>query len=211
MGVSFQIRNLERLQRELESIDAKGKKAIKATVKDIKKRAPSWVAQEVTNIYNIKKSEIVPSKGGRSAGSVKVEGEKITDITITYKGRLLTPVHFGMTPKAPPQGKKYKITMQVYKGKKKVIGRYLNTRTKGGDYSEQSHNILMPTGGSGEGAVPYIPFQRMSKDRNDVKKFVVTSVPQMVANPEISKAIVDRLNEESAKRLQHNVERFMNK
>lgn len=33
------------------------------------------------------------------AGSIRITGETIEELTLVYKGRLLTPVHFGMTPK----------------------------------------------------------------------------------------------------------------
>ena len=211
-GVSFQIKNAEKLRKDLEALQTNGKKAISATVKDLKSRAPAWIAQEVVNAYNIKKSEITPSKsGGKRAGSIKIAGETIESLTFTYSGRLLTPVHFGMSPKSPPAGKKYTIKATILKGQKKTIGKYLTTRTRGGPYSGRSHNILMSTGSTTEGGTPYIPFQRMSKDRKDIKKFTTVSVPQMVGNKQVGEAIIGRLNEEATKRLEHNVERFMNK
>lgn len=212
-GVTFQIKDLEKLRQELQQINTNGEKAIAATVNDLKSRAPAWIAQEVVNVYNIKKSEITPSKDSskKKAGTIKITGETIKDLAIVYRGRLLTPVHFGMTPKTPPKGKKYTIKATILKGQKKNIGKYLTTRKKGGPYSERSHNILMSTGASTEEGTPYIPFQRMSKDRNDIKKFTTVSVPQMVGNAQVSEAIIKRLNEGAAERLQHNIDRFMKK
>ena len=133
-SISAQLSNLQQLVADLEAIENGGKKAISNTIKDVKARAPGWIAQEVTQVYNIKKSEITPSSGKgakpkKMAGSIQVRGETIEEMTITYSGRLLTPVHFGMTPKTPPAGKSYTLKMQVVKGQKKVIGRYKNTRT----------------------------------------------------------------------------------
>lgn len=141
----MQVENFQKLMDTVAQIDEQGRKAVKATVRDVKARAPSWIAQEVTSVYNIKKGEITPSgknsgKPKKTAGNVSVSGETIEELTITYSGRLLTPVHFGMTPKTAPPGKSYTLRMQVVKGQKKVIGRYLNTRTPGGPYSERSHN-----------------------------------------------------------------------
>lgn len=132
----MQVENFQKLMDTVAQIDEQGRKAVKATVRDVKARAPSWIAQEVTSVYNIKKGEITPSgknssKPKKMAGSVSVSGETIEELTITYYGRLLTPVHFGMTPKTAPPGKSYTLRMQVVKGQKKVIGRYLNTRTPG--------------------------------------------------------------------------------
>ena len=213
-SISAQLSNLHQLVADLEAIENGGKKAISNTIKDVKARAPGWIAQEVTAVYNIKKSEITPSGSGKPkkmAGSIQITGETIEELAITYKGRLLTPVHFGMTPKTPPAGKSYTLKMQVVKGQKKVIGRYKNTRTPGGPYSERSHNILMGTGNTKADGVGYIPFQRMSRTRTDIQKFTTISVPQMITSDKTSEKIMTRLQEETAKRLQHNLDRALGK
>lgn len=215
-SISAQLSNLQQLVADLEAIENGGKKAISNTIKDVKARAPSWIAQEVTSVYNIKKGEITPSgknsgKPKKMAGSVSVSGETIEELTITYSGRLLTPVHFGMTPKTAPPGKSYTLRMQVVKGQKKVIGRYLNTRTPGGPYSERSHNILMGTGNTKAGGVSAIPFQRMSRTRTDIKKFTTISVPSMITSERTNEKILKRLQDETAKRLQHNLDRALGK
>ena len=211
-SISAQLSNLQQLVADLEAIENGGKKAISNTIKDVKARAPGWIAQEVTAVYNIKKSEITPSgknssKPKKMEGSVSVSGETIEELTITYSGRLLTPVHFGMTPKAPPRGKSYTLKASVLKGQKKVIGRYLNTRTPGGLYSERSHNILMGTGNTKSDGTSWIPFQRMSKTRTDIKKLTTISVPQMITNDRTNEAIMLRLNTETSKRLEHHMKR----
>ena len=213
-SISAQLSNLQQLVADLEAIENGGKKAISNTIKDVKARAPGWIAQEVTAVYNIKKSEITPSGSGKPkkmAGSIQITGETIEELTITYKGRLLTPVHFGMTPKTAPPGKSYTLRMQVVKGQKKVIGRYLNTRTPGGPYSERSHNILMGTGNTKAGGVSAIPFQRMSRTRTDIKKFTTISVPSMITSERTNEKILKRLQDETAKRLQLNLDRALGK
>ena len=115
-SITMRVENLQKLLDQVQEIDEKGRKAVKATVRDVKSRAPGWIAQEVTAVYNIKKSEITPSGSGKPkkmAGSIQITGETIEELAITYKGRLLTPVHFGMTPKAPPRGKSYTLKAQV--------------------------------------------------------------------------------------------------
>ena len=187
-SISAQLSNLQQLVADLEAIENGGKKAISNTIKDVKARAPGWIAQVVTAVYNIKKSEITPSGSGKPkkmAGSIQITGETIEELAITYKGRLLTPVHFGMTPKAPPRGKSYTLKASVLKGQKKVIGRYLNTRTPGG------------------------PFQRMSKTRTDIKKLTTISVPQMITSDRTNEAIMLRLNTETSKRLEHHMKRAL--
>lgn len=212
--ITMQIANFQQLADMVNRVDEQGRKAVKATVKDVKARAPSWIAAEVVQVYNIKKSEITPSSGKgakpkKMAGSVRITGETIEEIAITYEGRRLTPVHFGMTPKSPPPGKSYTLKMQVIKGKKSVIGRYLSTRTPGGPYSEKSHNILMGTGNAKEGGTSWIPFQRMSTKRTDLKKFTAISVPQMITSEQTGDKILTKLHEEAAKRFKHNLDRAL--
>lgn len=212
--ITMQVENFQRLMDTVAQVDEQGRKAVKNTVKDVKARAPGWIAAEVVQVYNIKKSEITPASGKGSkpkkmAGSVRITGETIEEIAITYEGRMLTPVHFGLTPKSPPAGKNYTLKMQVVKGQKKVIGRYKNTRTPGGPYSERSHNILMGTGSAKADGVSWIPFQRMSRERTDLKKFTAISVPQMITSELTSEKIMTKLQEETAKRLQHNLDRAL--
>ena len=212
--ITMQVENFKRLMDTVAQVDEQGRKAVKNTVKDVKARAPGWIAAEVVQVYNIKKSEITPASGKGSkpkkmAGSVRITGETIEEIAITYEGRMLTPVHFGLTPKSPPAGKSYTLKMQVVKGKKQVIGRYKNTRTPGGPYSERSHNILMGTGSAKADGVSWIPFQRMSRERTDLKKFTAISVPQMITSDLTSERIKTKLQEDTAKRLQHNLDRAL--
>lgn len=213
-SITMRVENLQKLLDQVQEIDEKGRKAVKATVRDVKSRAPGWIAQEVTQVYNIKKSEITPSSGKgakpkKMAGSIQVRGETIEELTLVYKGRLLTPVHFGMTPKAPPAGKSYTLKAQILKGSKKVIGRYKNTRTKGGPYSQRSHWILMGTGNTKADGTSWIPFQRMSKTRTDIQKMTTISVPQMITSDRTNEAIMLRLNTETAKRLDHHMKRAL--
>lgn len=219
--ITMQVEHFDGLLKQIRQLEDGGKKAVKNTVNDMKARAPSWVAAAVTLKYNISKKEIIPGsvrkgKNGeklavKQAGKIRITGETIESFQMVYEGRMLTPVHFGMTPKAPPQGRNYTLKMQVIKGQKKVIGRYLNTRTPGGPYSECSHNILMGTGAATSEGVSHIPFQRMSKTRTDLHKFTAISVPQMVDSEEVNEKIIERLNTEAAKRFQHNLDRILSR
>lgn len=209
---TVQLRNVRKLRKDLEDIKASNAKAVKATVSDMRARAPGAIASCVTAIYNIKKSEITPASGKsekpkKMAGTIRVSGETIDEMTIIYTGRMLTPVHFGMTPKTPPKGKKYTLKQQVIKGESKVIGRYLNTRTPGGPYAKRSHNILMGTGAKSADKVSAIPFQRMSENRTDLKKFTTISMPQMITSDRVAPAIKERLSTMLKERLDHHMKR----
>lgn len=213
-SITMQVENFQRLLADVRAIEGAGKKAISNTLKDVKARAPGWIATEVTAVHNIKKGEITPASGRSStpkkmAGTLRITGDTFEELAFTYEGRLLTPVHFGMSPKSPPKGKSYTLKMQVVKGQKQVIGRYKNKRTPGGPFSARSHNILMGTGNAQEGGTNWIPFQRMSKTRTDIKKFTTISVPQMVTSERTHEKIMTKLSEETAKRLEHNLNRAL--
>ena len=104
-SISAQLSNLQQLVADLEAIENGGKKAISNTIKDVKARAPGWIAQEVTAVYNIKKSEITPSGSGKPkkmAGSIQITGETIEELAITYKGRSSgCATSTGLTGRAP--------------------------------------------------------------------------------------------------------------
>lgn len=90
--------------------EAAGIYAVSYTIKDIKSRAPGCIADETAAVYNIKKTEITPAKTKedfrKKAVSVSISGETLETISIVYRGRVLTPIHFSMSPKIPPTGRK---------------------------------------------------------------------------------------------------------
>ncbi len=53
--------------------------------------------------------------GSQKAGTIKITGQTIAELTLNYEGRVLTPLHFGVAPKTQP--KKEKIFSQA-EGKK---------------------------------------------------------------------------------------------
>mgnify|MGYP005765863095 FL=1 len=223
-SVSCQIENFKKLQKQAKAIQKDSEKILKSTLSDLRKQAPAKVRQEVATVYNFDKKEITPGatrkgkdgvkKAVKQAASFKTRGETIDSFALIYTGRLLTPVHFGMTPKVPPSGRSYTLKMQVYKGKKEVIGRYKSKHKPGGPFSQRSHNILMKRkkvkkeGIPKEDAVKYIPFQRVSKKRTDLRKFTSISMPQMIENPKVNAAIYDNLAKYAIERLDHHSKRF---
>lgn len=212
--------------KELEKMQKAPKKVIDRTVKDFKQRGPSWVAQEVVKFYNIKKSDITPAKtgkasNGKSAGSIKVEGETINSMSLIYRGRVLTPVRFSMTPKAPKAS--YTLKAQIMKGEKKTLGKVKkltkkqrknigkNFTQQGTRSSNKSPIMLMHTGNKQEGGTNYIPFQRQSKDRNDLKAIKTISMPQMISNPKVEKEVYAAISDKLGKRFDHYTDQYMSK
>lgn len=193
--------NLGKVLSDIERKKATTKVAMKRIVSDYKSRAPAWVSQEVTKVYNIKKSEI-NAKSGKGAGSIQAKGDTVETATLVYSGRLLTPLHFGMTPRVPPQGKNYTIRAQIKKGKKVTIGKYKRKRVKGGPHSEKSGYILFPTSSAG---ASFIPMQRIGKQ---ITKFSTLSMPQMVSNEKVSDAIHRTISEKMKPRIEKHLEKL---
>lgn len=197
---------------ELKKIKAQSEQAVSRTISDMRARAPGAVASCVTELYNIKKSEVNPNstKQGKKAMKMTISGETIDALAFTYTGRRLTPTHFGMTPKTPPHGKSYTLSATIRKDRgKKVIGRYKNKKVKNGPYSQKSHNILMGTGNTKEGGTNYIPFQRMSTNRKDLEKYLTVSVPQMIGEETtVAPAIQTKLNELLGTRLDYHMSKI---
>lgn len=201
-------REIKQTLKALEGIQGKSEKVITRLMADMRSRAPGWIASEVTQVYKIKKSEITPAKvgkAGKSAGSIRIQGETVDSLQIVYRGRPLTPTHFGMTPKVPRDT--YTLKAEIIKGKKTVLGQKKkltkkqraalgkNFRRQGTRTSDHSPVMLMPTGST------YIPFQRKSFDRKDVEAVKTLSLPQMVSSERTSEGISKAINEGLEKRM----------
>ena len=211
MSVKFEIRDYTGLMRKLDDMKKAPRKVLEATTADAKKRVPPWIAAEVAKEYGVKKAEVNSGK----LGKMKVKGERIDGLTFEYTGRVLTPTHFGMTPKAPGKNA-YTLKAQIIRGQKATLGKVKkltkkqrrelgkNFRREGARNSSHSPVMLMPTGST------YIPFQRKSPRRSDVEAIKTLSLPQMVSG-RASEGITKAINEGLEKRLEHHMNRYMGK
>lgn len=196
--------------RELEQMKKAPEKVIKRTLSDFRQRGPGWISTEVTKKYNIKKAEV--NEG------VRVKGNTVDSITIIYKGRVLAPVHFSMNPKAPKQS--YTLKAMFKKGDRKTLGKVKKLTKKqkqnigrnfthqGKKTSRSSPIMLMSTGNKKIDGVNFIPFQRQSQKRNDLKAIKTLSVPQMVSNKKVEENIQEAVNEKLGKRFDHYVDMY---
>ncbi len=190
MNVEFT--NMSEVIAKLNGLKEDSDKVVRATIRDIGSRAPAWVGQEVSAVYGIKKAEIKASGTKESAGSVKVSGTTVDNITLVYKGRVLTPTHFKMKPKAPTS-RKAEVSAEIFKGQRKVLG----------------SNVFL--GQSGSGDTPYIPFKRVGASRLPIESVKTLSIPQMIDNEKVNAAIYKRIGEEGIKRLNHQMDRYFKK
>lgn len=210
--------SLREVIRAIKSLDGKSQKVVKRVISDAKTRVPGWIATEVTQVYNIKKSEITPAKTGKAkktAGSIRVTGEAVDGLEIVYRGRPLTPTHFGMTPKTPR--KTYTLKAEIIRGNKVTLGQKKkltkkqraalgkNFRREGTRTSDHSPIMLMHTGAVSDGGTQYIPFQRKSADRSDIEAIKTVSLPQMVESERTHAHILEAINEGMGKRLEQHL------
>ena len=215
MSVKCQIRDIGGLHKDLEKMKEAPTKVLQNLTADAKKRIPGWVAAEVTKQYGVKKSEISKNE----IGKVRVEGRKIQNVKIIYTGRVLTPTHFSMSPKAPkPNRGSYTLKATIIKGERATLGKVKkltkkqraalgkNFRRQGTQASDHSPVMLMP---ASKGSTTYIPFQRKSVSRNDVEAIKTVSMPQMVSSERTKDGIQTAINEGLSKRLDHHMNRFM--
>ena len=216
MSVTCQIRNYEALKKQIEDMKKAPKKVVESTMKEIKakNRGQSWIAQGVAQIYNVKPAENTSQK----IGKVTFKGDGFKDLSIVYDGRLLTPTHFGMTPKAPGKGTytlKFKVKKDApgYQGKAKKLTKKQrkalakNFTRSGTRNSDHSPIMLMNAGGG-----TYIPFQRKSTNRKDVEAIKAISLPQMITegkNGPMHPAVAASFNQNLEKRFNHYVKKYM--
>lgn len=227
MGNTFTIgiKNYKKVKKEFRKLQKAPEIVSKRIVSDFKSRAPGWIAKEVAAVYNIKQNEVKPSGGGgggKSIGNIGVKGNTITTAKLVYHGRLLTLTHFGMKPAEPPNTRKaYTIKVKIKRGKGKTVGKNKrltkkqkkniekNFRKQGKQNSTASPIMLLHTGNRQEGGTNYIPFQRVSQRRSDLKAIKTVSIPQMVSNDVVKENIEKTLSTEMGKRIDHHMKRYM--
>ena len=177
---------------ELKQTEKDIQKALDRTVADCKNRAPAQVTKAVTAVYGIKAKDVTEAgksakRGAKSAGKIKVQGYSIDNLQLEYKGRLLTPIHFSMSPKTRPDGKKkYKVKATIIKGQR----------------------VSLPAGtfiAEGNGGVA-LPFQRTSDNRMPIEAVRTLSVPQMI-DGRARETINETINTQLEKRFDHNIKR----
>ena len=191
-GIEILVKNIKEVQEGLNAKEAQLIKAVNATTSDFRRAGPGWISQEVTNVYAIKKKDVTQSKkGAKTNGKVNIAGVMLNNVEIEYRGSLMTPIHFKMTPKKRPAKPGYRVSVEIKKGSKFRLPK----------------NVFLADNGGGT----EIPFQREGDSRYPIRSVKSVSVPQMITNKDVSESIQKRVNEELDKRLQHNIERFSKK
>lgn len=209
------------LRATLEKMEAQSETVVKRTVSDFKSRAPAWVSAAVAEEYAIKKAEVKGAMTGvkKGIGKIKVAGVTVDEISLVYSGRLLTPTHFKMKPSTPPKKRANETRL--------IPGQNIKSESPVGDVAivaplapyqvtaeiKKGKRVTFPGQvflGTNKGA-GYIPFQRVSEDREDVESIKTVSVPQMITNEKVGEEIQKKIDEGLGKRLEHHLQQQLAK
>lgn len=209
LDVSGVADTLNKIQKTFSTCDV----VFDRTLKDMSSRAHGQVASAVTSVYGIKKGDIKYKKGfsKAAAGNIFTQGDNLATFELIYTGRVLTPLHFGMTPTVRPEKKKYKVKAKILKsGKKKGF-------IKPAELEEGKGVFLAPAGGSGSKEIPWF---RHSKDKFNITPIKTLSLPQMIGptedgkwkgNPEVQKMIGEKLGDLLEKRYNNHLKQHLKK
>lgn len=171
--------------------------------RDMNSRGPTQVAKAVTSKYNIKAAEVKPGGKVKMAGGTiaRTGGSTVADWSISYKGRLLTTYgRFSVTPKNPTPGRAYRLKATIKKKNKKEIGHWKRPWSEGGKYSQESPYF------AGQGQLAGFVTRRKGRK---LQVFRTLSIPQMVANEEVSQQAIENLQELAQKRIDHYFDRLI--
>ena len=215
-GIICEVRDRAEFGRKLQALQDAPEKALKAMNRDAKKQVKGWVNAEIVKIYNVTPEQIKTKK----LGTIRVNGKIQDSLEFQYRGRPLTPTHFDMTPRSPNRGG-YTLSATFYRGHKKKLGEVKeltpaqrkrlarNFKRKNLGLSRKSPAMLLPTGNKKDGGTNYIPFQRMSTNRRDIKALKTISFPQMVSSKRASKQIHDAVYNGMSKQLDTYMKKYL--
>ena len=184
--------NIDDVVKGLDKKKENSRKVVERTVNEMRSMPPK-ISKVVRKEYTINKADFDSSMHIQKMGGINIGGHVVDNISIIYKGRLLTLTHFKFSPHSRP-AKKYKVKTTIKKGNKRT----LNNRT----FIAHSH---------GEGSKS-LPFQRdRGVARTPIRAVRTLSAPQMVQDgkgntkPEIENLI----NENLEKRFKHHCDHLL--
>ena len=203
------------LVKRLKKLENGGEVAIKRTASDFATRAPGWVSKGIREHYGVDTAAIkdAATKPTRGKTTIKVAGLTVDGVTLKYKGRTLTPIHFKMSPKKSPETRQtntIRIPGQaIGNGSPVAMVRAPRPYTvkatiiKGKRASLPSGTFIT----AGNGGVS-LPFQRKGESRMPIEAVRTLSVPQMI-DGRAHDTIKEIINTNLGKRFQHHIERVM--
>jgi len=215
--ISVTMRNGDRLAKKLKKLEDGGRTAVERTVSDFASRAPAWVSKGIRKHYGVDTAAI--KKAGprikRGAARTGVSGISVDGVSLEYRGRTLTPVHFNMSPKtrqAGQQARQIRVPGQAVataKGSPVAMMKPPKKYTvkaailKGGRASMEQGTFIA----EGRGGV-YLPFQRTGEGRTPIEAVRTLSVPQMISG-RAQETIDELISTNLEKRFEHHIQQAM--
>ena len=198
MKIDVDVDNVLHMFTALEDIPDTMEKVLEETMKEGKKRAPAWVRAVVAEHYGIAKSR------------VKGKGEYTkSELILTYEGEMHTLKSFGMKP-TRLKSKPYTVSAEILKGKRasfrEVKKHSKEGRKKGVTRSKSSPVFMAYSKNAGQ----YLPFQRVSTDRNDLHVIKALSTAQTVSSKRTEPDIYKLISENLAERVEQQFWRYIN-
>lgn len=230
---------LDEVRAEFRDIEKDSEEVLRKTTNEFASRAPAWVAQAVTDVYNVKKKKVKESieKVERHAGKIKIAGKTVSNTRIIYSSdKALDLSQFGMKPNKQPTRKdtEYrpiplpKKTRQGHSSKQFEKYGAVARPTKDGEVPFIMARPLAPyqvtaeiqrghkkayTGGvfvANNGRAGLMAFKRFGDDRDNTEVLRGVSVPVMINDgPGVREKIDKRIDEGMSKRLEHHVDRTL--
>lgn len=190
-GITIDFRNYDQVIAGMRGCQKELAKGVRRTELDMAKRGVHTVVrQEVTKVYNIKKSDI-PKGRYDETGSISLAGVNIPFFCVTYSGKTFTPVHFGMTPKArPASNRRYTVKWKP-----------LKTGGKTELKSDRGFPVFLaaPRGVA-------LPWSRIGKQRKPIEVIRThLAVPQTIDNEKVQ----PNIEAEIAKRIEQGLDRYV--
>lgn len=191
------------LYKALRKNGEKWAKQMEYATKDMKRAAPSIVATQTTQVYAVKKGE-VNANAKKFQGSCSLSGG-MADLTLEYKGRMLSPVHFGMSTTGD-FWRKYTIKATILRGHRVKIGHWQLPGMEGGRHRQNSPAMVLP-------GVKVPVYRRGYRNGwkgsgGDHKAVKVISVPQMVTSERHINATIKQLQNRQMELLSQRLSKF---
>ena len=221
-SLDISIKGNDDIVRRWKKLKTGGEKALERTASDFANRAPGWISKAIRQSYGVDMDAIKDAAGKPKRGKISAaDGIAVDGCTITYKGRTLTPVHFKMSPTAPPIEKQknfLRIPGQAIGEGSPVAMRRPPKRFKVRATIIKGHrvtfkgNVFLAHAGkseddNGNNKTTIIPWQRTGDGRT-ARPIHTLSVPQMIdgrARYQIEKTIEENV----AKRFENQVNQIL--
>lgn len=205
MKLDIDIDNLLHVMEAVANVPETMEKVVGDTMKEATTRAPAWIREATTEHYGIQKSKVKPGKKLRGGSSV----------TFVYTGGANTLRTYGMKP-GKPKKNGYSVSAEILKGKRVQFGANKKLTKKqwqniGRNFTHQStkssmQSPIMLLNIKGQ----YLPFQRVSGNRHDIKAIKALSTPQTVGSKRTEPDIQKTIEKNIIPRLEHNLTRYIN-